>query len=106
MAKANKNNKLLIEAIEILALNANDKKEYLTKLFGNNHFNLDEILLEYDDAKFLQNYYNENIKQMFFELDKLLEKIDDFKLFNIDDLNHEIWNEVRNKSIEVLKHIR
>lgn len=100
------NNKLLIEAIEILALNANDKREYLIKLFGNNHFNLDEILLEYDDAKFLQDYYNEDIKEIFSELDKLLEKIDEFKLYNIDDLNHDIWNQVRNKSIEVLKLIK
>lgn len=100
------NNKLLIEAIEILALNANDKREYLIKLFGNNHFNLDEILLEYDDAKFLQDYYNEDIKEVFSELDKLLEKIDEFKLYNIEDLNDDIWNQVRNKSIEVLKLIK
>lgn len=100
------NNKLLIEAIEILALNANDKKEYLIKLFGNNHFNLDEILLEYDDAKFLQDYYNEDVKEVFSELDELLDKIDEFKLYNIEDLNHDIWNQVKNKSIEVLKLIK
>lgn len=100
------NNKLLIKAIEILALNASDKREYLIKLFGNNHFNLDEILLEYDDAKFLQDYYNEDVKGVFSELDELLEKIDEFKLYNIEDLNHDIWNQVRNKSIEVLKLIK
>ncbi|MCU7612975.1 hypothetical protein N0B16_00840 [Chryseobacterium sp. GMJ5] len=95
-----KNN--LIDSLELLSSSSDDQRKYLRNLFGNKYFNVDEILLEYEDAKFLRDSYNENIKIMFLELDKILEKIDEYELYNIDDLNNDIWNQVRNKSKVIL----
>lgn len=100
-----KHNDLLINAIEVLALDANGKKEYLNRLFDGQYSNLDELLLEYDDAKFLKEYYNEDVRKTLIELDEILDKIDEFKLHSIDDLNHKLWNEVREKAIKVLKYL-
>lgn len=79
-------------------------KEYLYRLFGGQQSNLDELSLEYDDTNFLQEYYTQDVRKTLIDLDKILDIIDEFKLHSIDDQNRAFWNEVRKRTIKVLKY--
>jgi hypothetical protein len=96
---------MLINSLKVLSSSSEEQIKYLENLFGNKYFNIDEILLEYDDAKFLQSNYDENFSEMFSELDLLLNEIDEKGLHEANDLNNEIWKKVRIRAKAILKLI-
>ena len=96
---------LLIESLNLLASSSKDQKKYLINLFGDTYFNLDEILLEYEDSKFLHDKYNDFIKKEFLELEILINEIEKYELLEIEDLDNLLWNKVRKKSQEIIEII-
>lgn len=69
--------------------------------------NIEEILLEYEDARYLiDNYNNDVLKEMFTSLDIILKEIDDNKLFCKKDLDSHLWNKARIKAKAIRKYIR
>lgn len=99
---------LLISALKLLSMEKEGQVEYIKDLFNDNDYeNIEEILLEYEDARYLIDNYNSNdmLKEMFISLDIILNEIDDNKLFWKKDLDSLLWNKARIKAKDIIKCI-
>ncbi|WP_294218695.1 hypothetical protein [uncultured Chryseobacterium sp.] len=100
---------LLISVLKVMARNENYQANYIRTIFNNKEYeNIDEILLEYDDAKFLKERYvfNINVRNMFENLEKIIEKIEEDQLFSIKDLNDPLWGKIRSQAQKILNAIQ
>lgn len=96
---------LLIDSLQIISKTSLEQKSYIRSLFKNqNYDNLEEILLSYEDAKYLIDidlrYFH--YKEKFDELNKILDEIDDNELYFFSSLDDPIWNKARKKANEIL----
>jgi len=97
---------LLISALKLLSMEKEDQMEYINGLFNDNdNESIEEILLEYDDAKYLIDNYKSNdmLKEMFISLDIIINEIDDNKLFYKNDLDNLLWDKARIKARDIIK---
>ncbi|GEM_PF-3305745 len=102
------NNNILVSALKIISMDEKDQIGYIkTILDDDNYENIDEILLGYDNAKFLRDDYSSNVEleNMFKELEKVIDEIEDKHLFFIKYLNEPLWNEARIKAKKILQSI-
>ena len=100
---------MLISALKIMSMAEKDQIDYIKNIFNDeNYENIDEILLEFDDAKFLIDNYSSNpkVENMFEELEKILDKIEQEHLFSIKNLNEPLWNKARIKAKKILDTIQ
>lgn len=100
---------LLISSLKLLSMKKEAQIKYIKDLFNDLEYEcIEEILLEYEDARYLiDNYNSDNVlKEMFITLDIILNKINDHKLFSEKDLDSFLWNEARNKANNILDYLR
>ncbi|MCQ9640880.1 hypothetical protein MP478_15950 [Chryseobacterium sp. WG14] len=98
-------NKKLIESLQIISKDPSGQKNYIKGLFKDvDYENAEEILLNYEDVKYLKDeyLYKPNLEKAFFELEQILDEIDEGRLFFFSTLNNSIWNKARNKAREIL----
>lgn len=95
----------LVNVLYNLASNSEVQLNYIHKLGSGNLINLDELILEFDDSKYLWSNYSEEIIESLKKIEKLFGKIDQKKLHDFKDLNHRYWNEIRNESCFTLSEM-
>ncbi|MCT4665721.1 MAG: hypothetical protein N4A45_10855 [Flavobacteriales bacterium] len=77
--------------------------EYLNKLFNGLLHNLDELLLEFEDSRYLWKIYGDEIYELLtVDLCIVIDKADELGLHDLDDLSHITWGEVRRISGDIL----
>lgn len=97
--------KKLIESLQIISKDSSEQKNYIKELFKDlNYENVEEILLNYEDVKYLKDEYfcKPNLEEAFFELEKILDEIDEKRFYFFSTLNNSTWNRARNKAREIL----
>ncbi|PIE50713.1 MAG: hypothetical protein CSA38_01730 [Flavobacteriales bacterium] len=98
-------NNTLIQVLKNISEDANYQQKYIIDLLGNDCQNVDEILLEYDDCKYIIDEYDTNIQKLFLELDEVLNEIDELGLHQFCNLEHQLWYKVRKIAKEILNEI-
>ncbi|WP_326981652.1 hypothetical protein VUJ46_15600 [Chryseobacterium sp. MYb264] len=93
----------LVRTLKVIGEDSNYQKKHIANLLGENCDNVDEILLEYDDYKYLKQNYNDCVNNLFTDLENILDEIDNLGLHSFSDLNDDVWNKARNIANEILK---
>jgi len=89
-----------------LSLSKELQIEYLDKIFMGMSYNLDELLLEFEDSRYLWGIYGVRVHGLFtHDLCFVLDKIDDLGLHELDDLTHALWDQVRAISADIINEI-
>ncbi len=99
-----KNN--LLNSLQILSSEAEIQRAYLRKLNNGFNENVDELMLEYEDTRFLWSNYSSNIQVFLEEISELLDVIDDKGLHEVTDLDNKNWNQIRLLSRKTLSIIK